>query len=290
MLSSSRVAASGAPSPFVVRYITQNSLSAYLETRSVSFRTPPAGAVFVGVYEAELLVAAAGIWPLPATMLREGAEVWIPLEERAPLAQMPALRTLEDFAAKVGMLRVYRPNGKLVTVGEAPKNPSALSLRLALYAEAKAFVGAHHSHLSPSQGSIFNLAVVDAMNEVHAIAMVGRPVARMLSDATTAEITRVASDRTPHAASKIISASARACLALGFRRVISYTLDFESGVSYRAAGWWPTSSSGGGEWSRPPRSRRSVEQGGAKVRWEFGPEADEPRWGLLEKPSVGSSQ
>lgn len=105
-------------------------------------------------------------------------------------------------------------------------------------------------------------------------AIFGRPVAPKLDAiATIGELTRVASDRTPHAASMCIAAATRAALALGYRRIISYTIYGESGASYLAAGWRITGLTGGFDgWnSRPGRS--TATQTTIKVRWETGPDA-----------------
>lgn len=88
------------------------------------------------------------------------------------------------------------------------------------------------------------------------------------------EVHRVASDRTAqHAASKAIAAVTRAALALGYTRVVSYTLPTEWGRSYVAAGWRPTATTTGGEWSRGSRVRSKARHAEPKVRWEFGPGA-----------------
>lgn len=136
--------------------------------------------------------------------------------------------------------------------------------------DARRHVEAHHSHHSAPIGGLYALGV--AFGEtLCCVAIVGRPVARMLAGA--AEVTRLASDGTKHAASMALGAATRARLALGWRRFVSYTLIGEAGTSYRAAGWWPVAVSGGGEWSREDRPRDAVAQPGRKVRWEYGPEA-----------------
>ena len=102
---------------------------------------------------------------------------------------------------------------------------------------ARAYVSKYHRHHRPSNASVFNLAAVDQAGRVCGVAMVGRPVARMLSDGYTAEVTRVATDGTPNACSFLLGACRRAAFALGFRRLITYTLPEEGGASLRAVGW-----------------------------------------------------
>ena len=135
---------------------------------------------------------------------------------------------------------------------------------------ARAHVQAHHSHLAAPVGGLFAVGVArDGV--LCCVAIVGHPVARMLTGC--AEVTRVASDGTRHAASMALGAAGRAGLALGWRRLVSYTLLGEPGTSYRAAGWWPVAVCDGGQWSREDRPREAAQQAGRKVRWEYGPDA-----------------
>lgn len=68
--------------------------------------------------------------------------------------------------------------------------------------------------------------------------MVGIPKARLLMDGTTLEVTRVAvPEGLQNANSMLYGACARAAKALGWKRLVTYTLPTESGASLRAAGW-----------------------------------------------------
>jgi hypothetical protein len=69
------------------------------------------------------------------------------------------------------------------------------------------------------------------------VATVGRPVARQYDDGYTLEVNRTCTDGTPNANSMLYGAAWRAAKALGYRRLITYTQDGESGTSLRAAGW-----------------------------------------------------
>lgn len=102
---------------------------------------------------------------------------------------------------------------------------------------ARAFVAAWHRHNRPPPVSIFNVGVANADDELVAVAMVGRPAARLFSDGQTLEVNRVATDDTPHAASMLYGAAWRAAKALGYTRLITYTRADEPGTSLRAAGW-----------------------------------------------------
>ncbi len=100
------------------------------------------------------------------------------------------------------------------------------------------------------------------------VAVVGRPVARALQDGATAEVIRLATDGMRNACSMLYGACWRAARALGYRRLITYTLATEPGVSLRAAGWTLIGEAGGGIWSRPSRPRDDAHPTQGKLRWE----------------------
>ena len=143
--------------------------------------------------------------------------------------------------------------------------------------EARAFVGEHHRHHEPPQGGLFAVACSDGAAIV-GVAIVGMPVARMSDDDFTAEVTRLATVRAPDetgrergprdACSMLYAAAWRACRALGYRRLITYTLAEERGTSLRAAGWRCIGEAGGGSWSRKSRPRVDTHPLQAKLRWE----------------------
>lgn len=134
--------------------------------------------------------------------------------------------------------------------------------------DACAFVAQYHRHHKPPRGGIFALAVAEA-GKIVGVAIVGRPVSRMLQDGWTAEVTRVATDGTKNACSMLYAACRRASLALGWRRLVTYTLPEEGGASLRGAGWRVVAErTGGGTWSREQRPRVDKHPIQAKLRWE----------------------
>lgn len=106
------------------------------------------------------------------------------------------------------------------------------------FRQASAFVAEHHRHHKPPRGTKFVLGVARVEDsELVGVAMVGRPVARHYDDGLTLEVNRTCTDGTPNANSCLYGASWRAAQALGYRRLITYTQEGESGSSLRAAGW-----------------------------------------------------
>lgn len=114
-----------------------------------------------------------------------------------------------------------------------------MSLRIVpvSFADACGFVSMWHRHHQPPRGYKFCLGIADDDDLLRGVAIAGRPVARMLQDGLTLEVTRTATDGTPNANSMLYGASWRAAKALGYRRLVTYTQAGESGTSLRAAGW-----------------------------------------------------
>ena len=103
--------------------------------------------------------------------------------------------------------------------------------------QAKLIVGRIHRHNRPSICAVFCIGIYDG-KELLGCAMVGMPKARLLMDGITLEVTRVAvPEGLMNANSMLYGACARAAKALGWSRLVTYTLPEESGASLRAAGW-----------------------------------------------------
>ena len=135
------------------------------------------------------------------------------------------------------------------------------------FKEATAFVRRHHRHHDPSVGWKFGMAVNDGERVVGVI-VVGRPVARHLDDGWTLEVTRCCTDGTKNAASMLYGAAWRAAKAMGYRRLITYTLATEPGTSLAAAGWRSLYEVKGRSWSCPSRPRVDTHPLGQKTLWE----------------------
>lgn len=132
---------------------------------------------------------------------------------------------------------------------------------------ARAFVAENHRHHKPPAGALFSLAALDG-ERVCGVVFVGRPSARMLQDGLTCEVTRCCTDGTRNACSILYGRARRAAFALGYRRVITYTLPEEGGASLRASGWKCIGPAGGGRWSRKSRERSDEHPTQEKLRWE----------------------
>lgn len=136
--------------------------------------------------------------------------------------------------------------------------------------EANAFVPRHHRHHKPTRGHKFSLGV-SAGEKIVGVAIVGRPVSRILDDGWTLEVNRTCTDGTRNANSMLYGAAWRAAKSLGYRRLITYSLPDEGGASLRGAGWKMLGQRGGGTWNCPSRPRVDKHPTQAKILWLAAP-------------------
>lgn len=136
--------------------------------------------------------------------------------------------------------------------------------------EANAYVEAHHRHHRPVPGAKFCVAV-SADGEVRGVAIVGRPISRMFDDGWTLEVVRCCTDGVRNGCSMLYGAAWRAAKAMGYRKLVTYTLEEEGGASLRAVGFKPgPTTTEGRSWSRPSRPRVDTHPLQGKLRWEAG--------------------
>ena len=101
-------------------------------------------------------------------------------------------------------------------------------------------VAAHHRHNGRTARNGGKWAVaIEQEGETVGVAIVGNPLSATFMDGYTAEVLRVCvrDDAGKGACSKLYAACWRAWRAMGGRRLITYTLQSESGASLRGAGW-----------------------------------------------------
>lgn len=124
---------------------------------------------------------------------------------------------------------------------------------------AKEHIREYHRNLKPPLGSVFQVAVADHAGSICGVATVGRPSARHLDDGYTLEVTRCCTVGTPNACSMLYGATWRVARALGYARLLTYTLATEPGTSLRAAGWRPVGITEAREWSCRSRPRAPIQ-------------------------------
>ncbi|QDP47549.1 MAG: putative adenine modification enzyme [Prokaryotic dsDNA virus sp.] len=131
----------------------------------------------------------------------------------------------------------------------------------------------HHRHHQAPTGHKFSVAVYNGKTLV-GVAVVGRPVSRVIQAAEprTLEVTRVCTFGNPalrrNAASKLYAIAGKRAKALGYDRLISYTLaEEENGASLKASGFTAEHKNRGGSWDTPSRRRNDKSPTVAKIRW-----------------------
>lgn len=168
-----------------------------------------------------------------------------------------------------------------------PESRSRLRVVPCTITRAKEIVGLWHRHHGASTSALFAVAVADEDAKVRGVALVGRPVARLLDDGWTLEVTRVATDGCPNACSALYGATLRMAKALGYSRVLTYIRADEPGSSPRAAGLLDDGLIRARSWDRPGRRRMDKTEIVRRTRWiskPCGPEPIELEWPTLGNP------
>jgi hypothetical protein len=148
---------------------------------------------------------------------------------------------------------------------------------------ARRFVQEHHRHneAPTPQQVTFCVGLKDDDDTLVAVATAGIPVSRHMADGFTLEVNRscsIVNDVTANANSRLYGALGRAGKALGYRRLITYTLASEGGRSLLASGFREVAKVKPDSWDnnrkRPAASvtlwgERRQTQYQDKIRWEL---------------------
>lgn len=135
---------------------------------------------------------------------------------------------------------------------------------------ANTYVAEHHRHHKPCAGCKFCIGVM-LDEKLRGVAICGRPVSRYLDDGFTLEINRCCTDGTKNACSMLYGACVRIARDMGYKRVITYTLESEDGASLKASNFKYDGLAGGKIWTRTRKRDNGVPKE-IKKRWivEFG--------------------
>lgn len=103
--------------------------------------------------------------------------------------------------------------------------------------EAQTFINEHHRHNIAPIRDKFRIGLNDG-EKVIGVVMVGRPIARHNDDGWTLEVNRLCVlDGYKDACSMLYGAAWRVTRAMGYKKLITYTLKTEPGTSLVAAGF-----------------------------------------------------
>lgn len=142
-----------------------------------------------------------------------------------------------------------------------------MQIRPITFREASEYCAENHRHHGAPRGCKFAIAVYDG-DELHGVAICGRPVARHYDDGTVCEITRVCTDGTRNACSMLYGACARIAREMGYQSIITYTLESENGASVKAANFTCEGTAGKTHWTGV-RDRGQNIPNELKKRWRL---------------------
>lgn len=134
-----------------------------------------------------------------------------------------------------------------------------LTIRPCTLKFANEYVAKLHRHHKPSRGHKFSIKVIED-NELHGVAISGRPVARGCNPDEILEVSRLCTDGTKNACSILYAASARIAKEMGYKSIQSYILETETGKSLEAAGWTYKYTTQGGQWKHTKGKPRRTDQ------------------------------
>ena len=133
---------------------------------------------------------------------------------------------------------------------------------------ANEYVRQNHRHLDPVYRDKWRLGCVDDSGKLIGVIQAARPIARHLDDGKTIDIVRCCTDgMEKNSCSFLLGRAYRIAAAMGYTKMISYILEMESGVSYKAAGWHKEVDTRGHSWNCPSRPRKTTAPTCNKQRW-----------------------
>jgi hypothetical protein len=143
-----------------------------------------------------------------------------------------------------------------------------LEIRPVTLKYAKEFVFHYHRHNIPPVGGKFAVSCYND-DDLCGVAICGRPVSRRLDDNETLEVYRCCTDGTKNACSKLYSTCVRIAREMGYKRVITYTLQSEDGASVKASGFRFDCEAGGKAWTGERKRNYFVSEPEQKNRWVY---------------------
>jgi hypothetical protein len=132
---------------------------------------------------------------------------------------------------------------------------------------ANEYVAQRHRHHKPSNKHKFSIGLM-LENELIGVAICGRPVARGSDNGFTLEVSRLCTDGSENACSKLYGACARIAREMGYKKIQTYILKSEPGISLKASGWIMEAITSGGQWKHTDgKPRRTDQPTEPKQRW-----------------------
>jgi hypothetical protein len=138
---------------------------------------------------------------------------------------------------------------------------------------ANVFIAKHHRHSVPLKPiNVKYIIGLENQHELIGVAILGRPCNRFLEDGATIEIRRLATNGLKNSCSFLLARCSELAFALGYKKIITYTLQIESGSSLKATGFEIShKSNSNGKWRETTQTRldgREMIPSQKKICWQ----------------------
>lgn len=140
-----------------------------------------------------------------------------------------------------------------------------MEIRPITFQTACDFIKQNHRHHKPTVGCKFCVGLFSD-GQMVGCAVCGRPVSRHLDDGFTCEVNRLCTDGTRNACSMLYGACCRIAKAMGYKKIITYILQSETGTSLKASGFICEGVAGGTHWTGK-RNRNQEMPHELKTKW-----------------------
>lgn len=130
---------------------------------------------------------------------------------------------------------------------------------------ANEYVNKYHRHHNGTVGCKFAIGLYEN-NELIGVAICGRPVSRYLDNGLTCEINRLCTKGDENACSMLYGACSRIAKDMGYKKIITYILKSESGITLKASNFICEGEAGGTHWTGK-RNRGQDIPSEIKQRW-----------------------
>lgn len=130
---------------------------------------------------------------------------------------------------------------------------------------ANEYVTKYHRHHNGTVGCKFAIGLYEA-EKLIGVAICGRPVSRYLDNGDICEINRLCTQGGENACSMLYGACCRIAKDMGYKKIITYILKSESGITLRASNFICEGEAGGTHWTGKRNKGQNIPPE-IKTRW-----------------------
>lgn len=147
-------------------------------------------------------------------------------------------------------------------ISERVKNREIRNIPLRI---ANDFVKNYHRHHNGTVGCKFAIGLYEN-DQLIGVAICGRPVSRYLDNGSICEINRLCTRGGENACSMLYGACSRIAKAMGYKKIITYILQSESGITLKASNFVCEGVAGGTHWTGKRNKGQDIPSE-MKTRW-----------------------